>query len=70
MRSLVSKHVQWHHQKAGRTALVFPDVRDLSWDSCVTYVLPGEMNAHIAVELISHEPMGFVCGVVKGSELT
>ena len=47
--------------------LVFPDASDLFWGSCVTQVPSGELERD--VEDMSHEPLGFISGAFKRSQL-
>ena len=57
------------HPKAKCRVLMFPDASDLFWGSCVTQVPAEEMRRDVPVEEMSQEPLGFVSGVLKGSEL-
>ena len=48
---------------------MFPDASDEFWGSFVTQVPQEEIDAGIAVEDMTHEPLGFLRGMFRGSQL-
>ena len=67
VKDLVRNRILLYHRKPGYRVLVFPDASDLFWGSCVTQVPSGELERD--VEDMSHEPLGFINGAFKGSQL-
>ncbi len=45
------------------------DASDLFWGCCITQVPRGEVQYDVLVEEMSHEPLGFVSGSFRGSQL-
>ena len=69
VREPVTTRVRLYHPKSDRSVLMFPDASDRFWGSCVTQVPSDEMAQGLPVEEMSHEPLGFVSGAFKGSQL-
>ena len=53
----------------GWKVLMFPHVSDLFWGSFFTQVSPADFASETTVEEWHHEPLGFLSGVFKGSQL-
>ena len=68
-QELVAQAVTLSHPRDGYAVLMFPDASDEFWGSFVTQVPQNEVNAGIAVEDMTHEPLGFLSGVFRGSQL-
>ena len=68
-QALVAQAVNLSHPREGYAVLMFPDASDEFWGSFVTQVPQEEVDAGIAVEDMTHEPLGFLSGVFRGSQL-
>ena len=49
--------------------LMFPDASDLFWGCCLTQVPKEELVAGLSLMDMSHEPLAFLSGVFRGSQL-
>ena len=49
--------------------LMFPDASDLFWGCCLTQVPKEELVAGLSFMDMSHEPLAFLSGVFRGSQL-
>ena len=49
--------------------LMFPDASDLFWGCCLTEVPKEELVAGLSFIDMSHEPLAFLSGVFRGSQL-
>ena len=49
--------------------LMFPDASDLFWGCCLTQVPKEELVAGLSFMDMSHEPLTFLSGVFRGSQL-
>eukprot|EP00903_Cladosiphon_okamuranus_P017345 g15980.t1 len=68
-QDMVANAVTLYHPKEGRAVLMFPDASDEHWGSFLTQVPQSELDAGVAVEDMSHEPLGFLSGTFRGSQL-
>ena len=68
-QELVAQAVPLHHPRPGCVVLMFPDASDLYWGSFLTQVPVEEFRSGLALENMSHEPLGFLSGSFKGSQL-
>eukprot|EP00752_Nemacystus_decipiens_P016680 g14920.t1 len=57
------------HPRDGCTVLMFPDASDEHWGSLVTQVPQAEIDAEVPIEDMSHEPLGFLSGTFRGSQV-
>ena len=48
---------------------MFPDASDEQWGSFLTQVPQMELDRGVPVEDMTHEPLGFLSGIFKGSQL-
>ena len=48
---------------------LFPDANDLFWGCCLTHVLKEELVSGLSFMGMSHEPLAFLSGVFRGSQL-
>ena len=68
-QDLVAHAVALSHPKPGWAVLMFPDASDEHWGSFLTQVPQGELDRGVPVEDMTHEPLGFLSGTFKGSQL-
>ena len=68
-QDLVAQAVPLHHPRPGCVVLMFPDASDLHWGSFLTQVPEEEFRRGVALEDMSHEPLAFLSGSFKGSQL-
>ena len=68
-QDMVAKAVTLCHPVDGKAVLMFPDASDEHWGSFVTQVPQSEVDDNVAVEEMSHEPLGFLSGTFRGSQL-
>ncbi|MEP0580138.1 MAG: reverse transcriptase domain-containing protein [Marinobacter sp.] len=68
-RGLVAQAVPLHHPRPGCVVLMFPDASDFHWGSFLTQVPEHEFRSGLALESMSHEPLGFLSGSFTGSQL-
>ena len=68
-QDMVAKAVTLYHPVDGKAVLMFPDASDEHWGSFVTQVPQSEVDDNVAVEEMSHEPLGFLSGTFRGSQL-
>jgi len=68
-QELVANAVTLHHPRDGHVVLMFPDASDEHWGSFLTQVPESEFYSDIPVEDMSHEPLGFLSGTFRGSQL-
>lgn len=68
-QDMVANSVTLYRPKEDRTVLMFPDASDEHWGSFLTQVPQSELDAGVAVEDTSHEPLGFLSGTFRGSQL-
>ena len=68
-RELLENAVQLNFRKQDIRVLMFPDVSDLFWGGFLTQVLEEDLVSGILVVDMDHEPLGFVSGGFKGSQL-
>ena len=48
---------------------MFPDASECHWGSFVTQVPDSEMDQNLPVEDMTHEPLAFLSGTFKGSQM-
>jgi len=48
---------------------MFPDASECHWGSFVTQVPDAEMDQNLPVEDMTHEPLAFLSGTFKGSQM-
>ena len=48
---------------------MFSDASDFHWGSCFTQVPEEEFRSGVALQNMSHEPLAFLSGSFKGSQL-
>ena len=58
-----------YHSRPGYVVLLFPDASDFHWGSYFTQVPEEEFRSGVALENMSHEPLAFLSGSLKGSQL-
>ncbi|CAB1109830.1 unnamed protein product [Ectocarpus sp. CCAP 1310/34] len=68
-QDMVANAVTLYHPVAGKAVLMFPDASDEHWGSFVTQVPQSEVDNNVPVEDMSHEPLGFLSGTFRGSQL-
>ena len=68
-QALVAHAVTLYHPRPGCQVLMFPDASECHWGSFVTQVPDAEMNSLVPVEDMSHEPLAFLSGSFKGSQM-
>ena len=61
--------MQLNFRKQDFRVLMFPDASDLFWGGFLTQVPEEDLVSGIPVVDIAHEPLGFVSGGFKGSQL-
>lgn len=64
----VSEAVLLCHPRAARSVLIFPYASDEFWVGCVTQVPPEELGAGGDGAEMSHVPLAFLSGALKGSQ--
>ena len=69
VQDLVAHAVTLHHPRPGHQVLVFPDASECHWGSFVTKVPDAEMDQTLPVEDMTHEPLAFLSGTFKGSQM-
>ena len=67
-QELVANAVALSHSKDGYEVLIFPDASDNHWGSFLTQVPKAELEGGIKVEKMSHEPLGFLIYIFRGSQ--
>ena len=67
-QDLVAHAVALSHTKPGWTVLMFPDASDEHWASFLTQVHQEELDRGVPVEDLTHEPLGFLSGIFRGSQ--
>ena len=65
----VAQAVPLYHPRPGCVVLMFPGASDLHWRSFFTHVPEREFRRGVALENMSHEPLAFLSGSFKGSQL-
>ena len=68
-QDLVAQAVPLYHPRPGCVVLMFPDASDFHWGSFLTQVPEEEFRSGVALENMSHEPLAFLSGSFKGSQL-
>ena len=68
-QDLVAHAVALSYPKQGYEVLMFPDSSDLHWGSFLTQVPEAELGGLLAVEDMSHEPMGILSGTFRGAQV-
>ena len=68
-QDLVAQAVPLYHPRPGCVVLMFPDASDFHWGSFFTQVPEEEFRSGVALENMSHEPLAFLSGSFKGSQL-
>ena len=68
-QDLVTHAVALSYPKQGYEVLMFPDSSDLHWGSFLTQVPEAELGGLLAVEDMSHEPMGFLSGTFRSAQV-
>ena len=68
-QALVAHAVALSYPKQEYEVLMFPDSSDLHWGSFLTHVPEDELGGLLAVEDMSHEPMGFLSGTFRGAQV-
>eukprot|EP00903_Cladosiphon_okamuranus_P017435 g16059.t1 len=68
-QDMIAHSVTLYHPKEGSAVLMFPDASDEHWGSFLTQVPQSELDAGVVVEDMSHEPLGFLSGTFRGSQL-
>ncbi|CAN0398793.1 unnamed protein product, partial [Scytosiphon promiscuus] len=68
-QELVAHAVTLYHPRHGCQVLMFPDASECHWGSFVTQVPDDEMQQHLPVEDMTHEPLAFLSGTFKGSQM-
>jgi len=68
-QDLVANAVTLYHPRDGYVVLMFPDASDEHWGSFLTQVPESEFYSDVPVEDMSHEPLGFLSGSFRGSQL-
>ena len=68
-QDLVAHSVTLYHPREGSAVLMFPDASDEHWGSFLTQVPQVEFDTGVPVEDMSHEPLGFLSGTFRGSQL-
>ena len=68
-QDLVAQAVPLYHSRPGCVVLMFPDASDFHWGSFLTQVPEEESRSGVALENMSHEPLAFLSGSFKGSQL-
>ena len=68
-KDLVTQTVTLFQSRLGCQVLVFPDASECHWGSFVTQVPDAEMDQNLPVEDMTHEPLGFLSGTFKGSQM-
>ena len=66
---LVAHAVTLYHPRPGCQVLMFPDASECHWGSFVTQVPDAEMDQNLPVEDMTHEPLAFLSGTFKGSQM-
>ena len=66
---LVAQAVPLYHSRPGCVVLMFPDASDFHRGSFFTQVPEEEFRSGVALENMSHEPLAFLSGSFKGSQL-
>ena len=61
--------VKLAYPKRGWKMLMFPGASDILWGSFLMQVSPADFTSKNTVEEWHHEPLGFLSGVFKGSQL-
>ena len=68
-QDLVAHAVALYHPRPGCQVLMFPDSSECHWASFVTQVPDAEMDQNLLVEDMTHEPLVFLSGTFKGSQM-
>lgn len=68
-QDLFAKVVALSHAREDMCVLIYPDAFDKFYGSVLTQVPVFEFDSGTAVEDMSHEPLGFISGVYRGSQL-
>ena len=61
--------VTLYHPRPGCQVLMFPDASECHWGSFVTQVPDAEMDQNLPVKDMTHEPLAFLSGTFKGSQM-
>ena len=64
-----AQDIALYHPRPGCQVLMFPDASECHWDSFVTQVPDAEMDQILSVEDMTHEPLAFLSGTFKGSQM-
>ena len=65
-QDLVAHAVTLYHTRPGCQVLMFPDASECHWGCFVTQVPDAEMGQNLPVEDITHEPLAFLSGTLRG----
>ena len=68
-QDFVAHAVALSYPREGYAVMMFPDASDEYWGSFLTQVPQAEFDSGMAVEDMSHEPLGFLSGVFRNSQL-
>ena len=68
-QDLAAHTVTLYHPRPGCQVLMFPDASECHWGSFVTQVPDAEMDQNLPVEDMTHEPLAFLSGTFKGSQM-
>ena len=68
-QDLVAHAVTLHHPRPGCQVLVFPGASECHWGSFVTQVPDAEIDQNLPVDDMTHEPLAFLSGTLKGSQI-
>ena len=69
LRRLLKELVQLSYPKPGWRVLMFPGASNLFWGCCVTQVSAVDFHSGMEVMDMPREPLGFVSGAFRGSQL-
>ena len=68
-QDLVAHAVALYHPRPGCQVLMFPHASECHWSSFVTQVPDAERDQNLPVEDMKHEPLAFLSGTFKGSQM-
>ncbi|CAM9761791.1 unnamed protein product, partial [Sphacelaria rigidula] len=68
-KDLMADAVTLLHPRSNCQVSMFPDTFECHWGSFVTQVHGAEMQQRLPVEDMTHEPLAFLSGDFKGSQM-
>ncbi|CAM9990735.1 unnamed protein product, partial [Sphacelaria rigidula] len=68
-KDLVAHAVTLLHPRPDCQVSMFPDAFECNWGSFVTHVPDAETQQRLPVEDMTHEPLAFLSGNFKGSQM-